>query len=135
LIKFYLDFSSCEFDEKVPNVFSSDKNSKMMRNSNIRKEIRGENLIQKFDSEENIEMTKNLKNIGKNKDVEIQKYYNDEIKELMVESSDGDFETDEMMVGDHNREASEVSTAICHYSYNQIKLQTDILCNTTYGLN
>jgi hypothetical protein len=90
----------------------------MMRNSNIRKEIIGENLIQKFDSEENIEMTKNLKNIRQNKNVDIQKYYNDEIKQLMNDSSDGEFETDEMMVGDHNRDASEVGTAISHSSNN-----------------
>jgi hypothetical protein len=91
-----------------------------MRNSNICKEIIGENLIQKFDSEENIEMTKNLKNIRQNKDVDIQKYYNDEIKLLMIESSDGEFETDEIMVGDHNRDASEVSTTISNSSNNQI---------------
>ena len=49
-----------------------------------------------------------MKNTKKHEGVEELKYYNNEIKELLNESSDGEFECDEMMVEAHERDVSEV---------------------------
>jgi hypothetical protein len=49
-----------------------------------------------------------LRNLKKNEGVEELKYYNNEIKELMIESSDGEFECDEMIIEAHERDATEV---------------------------
>lgn len=87
-------------------------------------------MIQKFDSEENIDITKKLRNIQKNEGVEEVKYYNNEIKQLMIESSDGEFECDEMMIDAHERDASEVRKMAIHIDFFLTNLRWKLIANT-----